>query len=101
MSSNQQHSSVSSPPSPLVWFLLLDSITGLPYKGTTADYVSLPPSSVIAQFRDAVKNKDKDDGDAAILTPFKSSQLHVYKNKDAFDKVMNFILITERAVGPH
>ena len=77
---------MSSPPSPLVWFLLLDSVTGLPYKETSADAVSLPPSSVIAQFRDAVKKKDKDEGDAAVLTPFKSSQLLVYKNKSAFDK---------------
>ncbi len=75
-----------SSPSPLVWFQLLDTATGLLYKGTSADYVSLPPGSVIAQFRDAVKKKDKDDGDAAVLTPFKSSQLLVYKNKAAFDK---------------
>jgi hypothetical protein len=68
---------------PLIWFLLVDS-SGQPYKGTTADYVSLAPGSVIAQFRDAVKKKDKDDGDAAVLTPFKSSQLTVYKNKLAF-----------------
>ena len=77
---------MSSPPSPLVWFLLLDSSDGQLYKGTSADYVSLAPGSVIAQFRDAVKKKDKDDGDAAVLTPFKSSQLLVYKNKAAFDK---------------
>jgi hypothetical protein len=76
---------MSSPPS-LTWFLLLDSDTGESYKATTADIVSLPPGFVIAQFRDAVKKKDKDDGDAAVLTPFKSSQLLVYKNKAAFDK---------------
>ena len=78
---------MSSPPSPLVWFLLLDSATGLPYKGTSADYVSVPSTAdVIAQFRDAVKKKDKDDGDAAVLTHFKSSQLLIFKNKAAFDK---------------
>ena len=82
---DQQQSSMSSTPPPLVWFLLLESATSLPYRGTRADYVSLPPGCVIAQFRDAVKKKDKDDGDAAILTPFKSSQLRVYKNKSAFD----------------
>jgi hypothetical protein len=71
-------------PSPLVWFLLLHSSNGQPYNGTCADYVSLPTGSVIAQFRDAIKKKDKDDGDAAILTPFKSSQLLVYKSKAAF-----------------
>ena len=87
-----------SPPSPLVWFLLLDSITGLPYKGTTADYISLPPSSFIAQFRDAVKAKYDQPG---YLKDIPAGALHVYKNKDAFDKVMNFILITGRSVGPH
>jgi hypothetical protein len=87
MASNpqQQQSSLSSP-CPLVWFQLYDSATGEPYKGTTADLVPFPPCSVIAQFRDAVKKKDKDDGDAAVLTPFKSSHLLVYKNKAAFDK---------------
>lgn len=73
-----------SSPSPLVWFQLYDSATGGPYKQTSADYVSDARGSVIAQFREAVKKKDKDDGDAAILTPFKSSQLLVYKNKSAF-----------------
>jgi hypothetical protein len=75
-----------SSPFPLVWFFLLDSATGEPYKNTTADYVCLPRYTVIAQFLEAVKEKDKDDGDAAVLTPFKSSQLLVYKNKAAFDK---------------
>jgi len=78
-------SSISSP-SPLVWFLLLDSVTGKPYMGTSADYVYLSPDTVIAQFRDAVKVKDKEDGDSAILTSFKSSQLLVYKDKNAFDQ---------------
>ena len=82
MSSNpqQQQSSMSSP-SPLVWFLLLDSVTGQPYKKTSADYGSLPPGSVIAQFRDAVQLKN-----SSILTGITSSQLLVYKNKTAFDK---------------
>ena len=34
-----------SPPTPLVWFLLLDSATGLPYKGTNADKVSVSSSA--------------------------------------------------------
>ena len=75
---------MSSLPSTLVWFLLQDSVTGLPYKETSADKVSVSSSSDVADFRDAVKKKDKDDGDAAVLTPFKSSQLTVYKNKLAF-----------------
>jgi hypothetical protein len=72
-----------STPSPLVWFLLLDAATGEPYKGTTADYVSLPPVYVIAQFRDAVQLKyDK----PYYLKDIPSSALLVYKNKAAFDK---------------
>jgi hypothetical protein len=90
MSSNPQQqqqssSTMSSPPSPLVWFLLLDSATGLPYKKTTADYVSRTRGSVIAQFRDAVKKKYKDE-DSTIITGIASSQLLVYKNKATFDK---------------
>lgn len=78
-----QSSSMSSPPSPLVWFLLLDAATGLPYKGTSADYVSPPPGSVIAQFRDAVQLKyDKPN----YLKDIPSGALLVYKNKAAFDK---------------
>jgi hypothetical protein len=84
MSSNpqqQQSSSMSSDPSPspLVWFLLLDSATGEPYKGTTADFVSLPASAVVAQFRDAVHLKN-----SSILTGITPSQLLVNENKAAF-----------------
>jgi hypothetical protein len=68
------------------YFILLDSDTGQTYQRTTMDCVSLPPLSTIAKFRDAVKNKDKEDGKAAVLTFFKSSQLLIYKNKAAFDQ---------------
>ena len=70
-----------SPPSPLIWFQLLDSVTGEPYKGTSADYVCLPPTFVIAQFRDAVKAKCSNK-----LSSVDASDLLVYKNKAAFDK---------------
>jgi hypothetical protein len=75
---------MSSPaPSPLIWFLLVDSVTGQPYKGTSADYVSLAPGSVVAQFRDAVQLKyDKPN----YLKDIPSGVLLVYKNKAAFDK---------------
>jgi hypothetical protein len=78
----------SPSPAPLIWFSLLDSTTGEPFKGTTVSSVlrSSLVVSVVDQFRDAVKKKDKDDGDAAVLTPFKSSQLLVFMNKAAFDK---------------
>ncbi len=79
MSIPQQQFSMSSP---LVWFLLLDSATGQPYKGTTADYVYLPSGSVIAQFRDAVKAKYSD----SLLKGVAASALLVFKNKSAFDK---------------
>ena len=82
MSSNPQQSSMSCPSSHLVWFLLLDSNTGEPFNGTSADKVSLRSSSAdVADFRDAVRLKN-----SSILTTFTSSQLLVYKNKTAFDK---------------
>jgi hypothetical protein len=64
--------------SPLIWFLLEDS-SGQPYKGTSADYVSLASGSVIAQFRDAVKAKHSNK-----LSTFDAADLLVYKNKLAF-----------------
>jgi len=81
----QQQSSSMSFSAPLIWFLLVDS-SGQPYKKTSAVKVSVSSSADVDDFRDAVKKKGKDDGDAAVLTPFKSSQLLVYKNKTAFDK---------------
>ena len=77
----QQPSSMSSSPYHLVWFLLLDSATGQPYKGTSADAVSLSPGSVVVQFRDAVKAKHSNK-----LSSFDAADLLVYKNKAAFDK---------------
>ena len=77
----QQSSSTSHPPSPLVWFLLLDSETGEPYKNTTTDYVSHPPGAVVAEFRDAVRSKNPNK-----LASVDASDLLVYKNKAAFDK---------------
>jgi hypothetical protein len=66
----------------LIWFLLVDAATGQPYKGTTADAVSLLPESFIVQFRDAVKAKYAD----SHLQGVAPSDLLVYKNKEAFDK---------------
>ena len=80
--SQQQQSSSLSSSSPLVWFLLLDSATGEPYKGTSADKIAVSsPASDVADFRKAVHLKN-----TSILTGITSSQLLVYKNKDAFDK---------------
>ena len=81
MSSNlQQSSSTSHPPSPLVWFLLLDSETGEPYKNTTTDYVSHPPGAVVAEFRKLVHRENPNK-----LASVDASDLLVYKNKAAFD----------------
>jgi hypothetical protein len=89
MSSNpqQQQSSSMSSPSPLVWFQLLDSATGNPYKDTTVSSVlrSSLVVPVVDQFRDAIFEKF-DKQKSSVLTGFASSQLGVYKNKAAFDK---------------
>ena len=78
----QQQSSMSSPPL-LVWFLLLDSATGQPYKGTTVSSIlrSSLVVPVIDQFRKAVKVKYSNK-----LLSVDAGDLIVYKNKAAFDK---------------
>ena len=76
---------MSSSPFPVVWFLLLDSASGLAHKGTSADKVAVSSSADVADFRDAVIEKF-DKQKSSVLTGFASSQLDVYKNKAAFDK---------------
>lgn len=66
--------------SDLIWFLLCDS-DGKPYKESSVSAVSLPPTFVVDQFRDAVLLKN-----SPILPDIASSQLKVYRNKIAFDK---------------
>ena len=79
-SSKSEMSSHSS----LIWFLLLDSTTGLPYKDTSASSIlrSSLVVPVIDQFRDAVKAKYDTPN---YLKDIPSSVLLVYKNKSAFD----------------
>ena len=67
--------------SPLVWFHLYDAATGLPYKGTSCDKVSVSSFADVVDFRDAVHAKN-----SSILTGITSSQLLVFRNKEAFDK---------------
>jgi hypothetical protein len=67
--------------SSLIWFLLLDSATGEPYKGTSASKVPVSSSADVDDFRKAVL-----EDNSAILTGIARSQLLVYKNKAAFDK---------------
>ena len=67
----------------LVWFLLVDAADGKPYKGTSADKVSVAAPADVADFRDAVKTKYDQPG---YLKEIPSGALLVYKNKFAFDK---------------
>ena len=73
---------MSSPPS-LVWFVLLDSATGEPYKGTSASSLLLSPLAVpvVDQFRKAVKAEYSNK-----LSSVDAGALLVYKNKAEFDK---------------
>ncbi|KAL7479505.1 hypothetical protein ACHAW6_005231 [Cyclotella cf. meneghiniana] len=66
------------------WFLLVDSADGQPYKGITADAVSLPSGAVVAKFRKLVHHKNSN-----ILTGVDASDLLVFKNKAAFDRRNN------------
>ena len=67
----------------LIWFHLYDYGTGKPYMGTTADKVSVPVGSDIADFRKAVKAEYDQPG---YLKDIPSGKLLVFQNKDAFDK---------------
>ena len=61
------------------WFRLLDVVTGQPYKGTsTADFVSLPPGAVVAEFRKHVHRENSNK-----LAGVDASDLLVYENKAA------------------
>ncbi|KAL3765634.1 hypothetical protein ACHAW5_000317 [Stephanodiscus triporus] len=66
------------------WFQLLDYATGQPYEASMADFVSLPPGSLVAEFRDAVLSKNPNK-----LDRVDASDLLVYKNKASFDKRNN------------
>ena len=82
MSKRIKMSSYDQASHPLIWFHLYDYETGQPYKGTTADCVSIPSSFFIAQFRDAVKVKYSD----SHLKGIGPSDLKVFKNKQSFDQ---------------
>ena len=68
---------------PLIWFHLYDYGSGKPYKGTSATSVlrSSLAVPIIDQFRDAVKVKCSNQ-----LSSVDTSQLHVFKNKESFDR---------------
>jgi hypothetical protein len=65
----------------MIWFHLYDSANGLPYMGTTADKVSVPVGSDIAEFCDAVKAKCSN-----TLSSIDANKLLVFNNKQSFDK---------------
>ncbi len=63
------------------WLQLVDSSSGHPFMGSSADKVSLPDGSDVADIRDAAKAKN-----SPILSGITAAQLRVYKNKASFDK---------------
>eukprot|EP00569_Conticribra_weissflogii_P002491 CAMPEP_0171346544 /NCGR_PEP_ID=MMETSP0878-20121228/25128_1 /TAXON_ID=67004 /ORGANISM="Thalassiosira weissflogii, Strain CCMP1336" /LENGTH=351 /DNA_ID=CAMNT_0011850249 /DNA_START=41 /DNA_END=1096 /DNA_ORIENTATION=+ len=78
MSSDHQQSSAFPR---LIWFLLLDSETGKPYRNSSVSSIeySLITVPVIDQFRQLVHRKNSNK-----LTGIDASDLLVYKNKAAF-----------------
>eukprot|EP00557_Chaetoceros_sp_GSL56_P008713 CAMPEP_0176496178 /NCGR_PEP_ID=MMETSP0200_2-20121128/11059_1 /TAXON_ID=947934 /ORGANISM="Chaetoceros sp., Strain GSL56" /LENGTH=541 /DNA_ID=CAMNT_0017894121 /DNA_START=97 /DNA_END=1719 /DNA_ORIENTATION=- len=64
-----------------VWFLLVDTVDGRPYRGTSADAAMLSNSAFVFQFRKAVKEINSN-----ILSSIDASQLLIYRNKDAFER---------------
>jgi hypothetical protein len=65
----------------MIWFQLTDSDSGKPFKNTGAIKMFVSPSASVADFLDAVHEKN-----SSILIGIVSSQLHVLKNKEAFEK---------------
>jgi hypothetical protein len=72
---------MSSPVS--IWFRLFDS-SGEQWPETTAAKVLLNSSADVDDFRKAILKTYNDEG-STILTGIASSQLLVYRNKQAFD----------------
>ncbi len=86
--SNHPHHDHPPPPPPpaLIWFLLLDSKTGEPYKKSSVSSIEcyLVTVPVIDQFWKFVHRKN-----SPILPGIAPSQLLIYKNKASFDKRNN------------
>jgi hypothetical protein len=64
-----------------IWFHLYDYETGKPYKGTTADKVSVPVGSDVTDFRKAVKDECSNK-----LSCIDAGDLLVFQNKHSFEK---------------
>jgi hypothetical protein len=77
-SSKSLVSTASAPP--VVWFQLVDSADGLPFRGRTADSVPRTSVSVVGQLRDVVKAKYE------YLKDVLSGSLVVYSDRVAFDQ---------------
>ena len=73
-----------------IWYLLVDSVNGEPYKGTSVSSVLRASlvAPLVVQFRRAVKAEYAD----SHLKRVASSDLPVYKNKSAFDKRNDSVL---------
>jgi hypothetical protein len=67
----------------LIWYQLVDSSTGQPYKAARADKLSVSTDADVADFRNAVKLKWDEPG---YLKDVPAGALIVYKNKAAFDE---------------
>jgi hypothetical protein len=65
----------------LIWFQLIDLVTGKPYKKTRADKVEVSSSADVVDFRDAVKAKYDQPG---YIKDTPSGALLACKSKAAF-----------------
>ncbi|KAF0693297.1 Aste57867_15724 [Aphanomyces stellatus] len=79
-----------------VWFVLVDD-KGQAYMGMAAHVVNIPSDSVIAEFKDAVKEKCDRQGDD--LKGILSFKLHVYANLDELHKENPVPLEEDSAIG--
>ena len=73
--------------------MLLEYATGESEKGISTDKVTVFSQAHVTEFH----NKDKEDGDGTVLTPFKYPYI-VYKNKSDFDKRIASVVNTRK--GP-
>ena len=64
------------------WFRLYDSADGMMLQGTGATTVSLSPSAVVDDLRDAVQSEYAD----SLLKSIPAGALQIFRNKAAFDK---------------
>ena len=81
MSNSPQVNSETNNLNRRIWYQLIDSSTGEPYKATSADYVLSPSSDVVDQLKKAVKKNNPNK-----LSYVDASDLIVYASESAFKK---------------